>query len=91
MFLDFWCRQTMRSRIEPMKKIARMLRAHRELLLNYFKVTNEFSSGGVGGLNNKARATMRKSCGFRILRITELALYHTLGKLSEPALTHEFY
>jgi uncharacterized protein YndB with AHSA1/START domain len=26
----------MRSRIEPMKKIARTLRAHRELLLNYF-------------------------------------------------------
>jgi transposase len=37
MFLDFWCYQTMRSRIEPMKNIARMLRAHRELLLNYFK------------------------------------------------------
>jgi len=28
MFLDFWCYQTMRSRIEPMKKIARTLRAH---------------------------------------------------------------
>ena len=25
MFLDFWCSQTMRSRIEPMKKIARTL------------------------------------------------------------------
>ena len=32
-FLDFWCYQTMRSRIEPMKKIARTLRAHRPLLL----------------------------------------------------------
>src|SRR5437016_11904713 len=30
-FLDEWCRQTMRSRIEPMKKIARSLRQHREL------------------------------------------------------------
>jgi transposase len=35
-FLDEWCRQTMRSRIEPMKKIARSLRQHRELILNYF-------------------------------------------------------
>jgi transposase len=91
MFLDFWRRQTMRSRIEPMKKIARMLRAHRELLLNYFKAKKEFSSGGVEGLNNKAKVTMRKSYGFRTFRITELALYHTLGKLPEPALTHEFY
>jgi transposase len=33
MFLDFWCYQTMRSRIEPMKKIARTLRSHRPLLL----------------------------------------------------------
>ena len=31
-FLDEWCRQVMRSRIEPMKKIARSLRQHRELM-----------------------------------------------------------
>jgi transposase len=91
MFLDFWCHQTMRSRIEPMKKIARMLRAHRELLLNYFKAKKEFSSGIVEGFNNKAKVTMRKSYGFRTFRITELALYHALGKLPEPKLTHEFY
>jgi transposase len=30
-FLDEWCHQTMRSRIEPMKKIARFLRTHREI------------------------------------------------------------
>jgi transposase len=91
MFLDFWCGQTMRSRIEPMKKIARMLRAHRELLLNYFKAKKKFSSGIVEGFNNKAKVTMRKSYGFRTFRITELALYHALGKLPEPELTHEFY
>jgi hypothetical protein len=28
-----WCRAVMRSQIDPMKKIARMLRGHRELLL----------------------------------------------------------
>jgi transposase len=91
MFLDFWCGQTMRSRIEPMKKIARMLRAHRPLLLNYFKAKKEFSSGVVEGLNNKAKVTMRKSYGFRTFRILELALYHSLGKLPEPELTHEFF
>jgi len=30
---------------------------------------------------------MRKSYGFRTFRITELALYHALGKLPEPELT----
>jgi len=90
-FLDFWCYQTMRSRIEPMKTIAKMLRAHRELILNYFKAKKQFSSGVVEGLNNKAKVTMRKSYGFRTFRITELALYHSLGKLPEPNLTHEFF
>jgi len=27
-FLDAWCERAMRSRLEPMKKMARMLRAH---------------------------------------------------------------
>jgi transposase len=90
-FLDFWCREVMRSRIEPMKKVARMLRTHRELLLNYFKAKKEFSSGVIEGLNNKAKVTMRRSYGFRTYRILELALYHTLGKLPEPPVTHEFF
>ena len=79
MFLDFWCGQTMCSRIEPMKKIARMLRAHSPLLLNYFKAKKEFSSGMVEGLKNEAKLTMRKSYDFRTFRILELALYHSLG------------
>jgi transposase len=91
MFLDFWCFQTMRSRIEPMKKIARTLRKHRALILNYFKAKKELSSGVVEGLNNKAKVTMRKSYGFRTFRILELALYHSLGKLPEPELTHQFF
>jgi transposase len=91
MFLDFWCSQTMRSRIEPMKKIARTLRSHRALLLNYFKARKEFSSGVVEGMNNKAKVTMRRSYGFRTFRILELALYHSLAKLPEPQLTHEFF
>ena len=90
-FLDEWCRQTMRSRIEPMKKIARSLRNHRELILNYFRAQKLLSSGVVEGLNNKAKVTMRKSYGFRIYRVLELALYHSLGKLPEPELTHEFF
>ena len=51
-FLDQWCRQVMRSRIEPMKKIARSLRDHRELILNYFRAQKLLSSGVVEGLNS---------------------------------------
>ena len=90
-FLDQWCRQTMYSRIEPMKQVARTLRSHRELILNWFKAKKRFSSGIVEGLNNKAKLTMRKSYGFRSPEILEMALYHALGKLPEPELAHEFY
>ena len=68
-----------------------MLRAHRPLILNYFKAKKVISSGVVEGLNNKAKVTMRRSYGFRTFRVTELALYHALGKLPEPELTHRFY
>jgi len=90
-FLDEWCRQVLLSRIEPMKKIARCLRQHRELILNYFRAQKLLSSGVVEGLNNKAKVTMRKSYGFRTFHDLELALYHTLGKLPEPESTHDFF
>ena len=90
-FLDNWCRQTMRSKIDPMKKVAKTIRAHRELILNYFRARKEFSSGVIEGLNNKAKVTMRRSYGFRTFRVTELALYHSLGKLPEPEITHRFF
>ena len=83
-FLDRWCKRTMLSKIEPMKKVARMLRSHRELLLNWFRAKGTISSGAIEGLNNKLKVTTRKSYGFRTFRATEVALYHTLGALPEP-------
>jgi transposase len=90
-FLEVWCSRAMRSRIEPMKKVARMLRAHQDLLMNWFKAKGEISSGVVEGLNNKIRVVTRRSYGFRTYDAMEIALYHTLGKLPEPdVLTHRF-
>jgi transposase len=90
-FLDQWTTLVMRSRIEPMKKVAKTLRKHRDLILNYFRAKKQFSSGVIEGLNNKVKVTMRKSYGLRTFRITEIALYHALGKLPEPQMTHRFY
>ncbi|MEE9231253.1 MAG: ISL3 family transposase [Acidobacteriota bacterium] len=89
-FLDRWCTRTMRSQLEPMKKVARMLRNHRELILNWFRAKGSVSAGAVEGLNGKAKVTTRRSYGFRTFRAAEVALYHTLGKLPEPAVTHRF-
>lgn len=90
-FLDRWCTRTMRSRIEPMKRVARMLRRHRPLLLNWFRARGTVSAGAVEGLNNKLKLTTKKAYGFRTFRALEIALYHTLGHLPEPQATHRFY
>ncbi|MBI5628583.1 MAG: transposase, partial [Candidatus Rokubacteria bacterium] len=75
---------------EPMKEVARMLRTHRGLLLNWFRAKGTISSGAVEGFNNKAKLTTRKAYGFRTFRAIEIALYHTLGALPEPEPTHRF-
>jgi transposase len=89
-FLDEWCSRVMRSRLPPLKKVARSLRSHRELLLNWFRAKGTISSGIVEGFNNKAKLTMRKSYGFREYETIELALYHQLGSLPQPELAHRF-
>jgi transposase len=65
-FLDEWCTRAMRSKIEPMKKFVKMIRKHRELLMNWFR-SKGLSSGVVEGFNNKVKLTMRKGYGFRTI------------------------
>jgi transposase len=89
-FLERWCTKVMRSRIEPMKEIARMLRSHKELIKNWFKARHVISLGAVEGLNNKIKVVTRKSYGFKHAEVLEIALYHTLGKLPERESPHKF-
>ena len=89
-FLDTWCQDAMRSRIDPIKKMAHQFRRHRELILNYFHAKKAFSSGVVEGLNNKVKLTTRIHYGFRGDLTRETALYHALGALPEPDLGYKF-
>jgi transposase len=89
-FLDEWTRRVMRSRLEPMKKIARSVRSHRPLILNWFRARGQVSAGAVEGLNNKVKLVTRKSYGFRTAEVAKLALLHNLGQLPEPKRTHRF-
>jgi transposase len=92
-FLDYWTEQAMRSRLEPMRKVARMLRAREELLLNWFRAKGKISADTVEGLNNKIRVVTRRSYGFRTYEAMGIALYqlyHTLGRLPEPESAHSF-
>jgi transposase len=90
-FLGYWTWRALRSRIGPMQKVARTLRTHEELILNWFRAKGEISAAAVEGLNNKIRVVTRRSYGFRTYDAMEIALYHTLAKLPEPGeFTHRF-
>lgn len=90
-FLDAWCTRAMRSKIEPLKKQARSIRKHKQLILNWFRAKKQFNSGIVEGLNGKAKLTLRKSFGFRTFGALEIALYHQLGQLPQPEMSHKFF
>jgi len=89
--LKDWLNKAMRSKLPDLKKAAKRLRKHQDLLLNYFSAKERFSNGTVEGFNLKAKLTMRKAFGFRTFKTIEIALYHALGNLPEPKLCHNFY
>lgn len=89
-FLTHWCKKVMRSRLEPMKKVARSLREHMPLIMNWFKARGVISLGAVEGLNNKEKLIVRKAYGYRTYEAQETALYHAMGALPEPERAHRF-
>jgi transposase len=89
-FRDRWCTRAMRSRLDPMKAFTKTMRAHRQLILNWFVAKKEISRGVVEGLNANAKLAVRKARGFRSYVVLRIALYHQLGKLPEPEFTHRF-
>jgi len=89
-FLDRWCNTAMRSGIAPMKSKAKMLRSHRDLILNYFRAKKEYSSSIVEGFNTKVKLVTRKAFGYRKDDTIKIALFHALGRLPEPEHAHRF-
>jgi transposase len=92
-YLDGWITEALRSRLEPVKRVARSLRNHRPLILNWLRARaqNAFAAGATEGLNNKAKLSSKMAYGFRTRKHAEIALLHRLGSLPEPQwLAHRF-
>jgi len=87
-YLNRWFWWATHSRLKPMRDFAWMIRRHQDDVLNYFKVP--LDNGAVEGLNNKAKAISHRAYGYRTAETFKLALYHGMGKLPEPQLTHKF-
>ena len=73
-----------------MKAFVRTLRAHRQLLLNWFRAKKQISNGIAEAMNGNVKLALRKARGFRTLETLEIALYHQLGALPEPDYAHRF-
>jgi len=89
-YLRRWCKGAMRSRLAPLKKFVGAMRAHEDLLMNWFRAKKLFSSGAVEGMNRKVNLITRKAYGYRRYDVLKIALFHTLGYLPEPEITHKF-
>jgi len=87
-YLNQWFWWATHSRLKPMRDFAWMIRRHQDDILNYFKVP--IDNGAVEALNNKAKVISRRAYGYRTAETFKLALYHGMGNLPEPQLTHKF-
>ncbi len=78
----------MRARLPTLMSVAKMLRSHKPLLLNWFRARGEFSAGSIEGMNGKAKLTMRKVYGFKTFNVAKVALLQIPQKLPTPEVTH---
>jgi transposase len=78
-FFDQWYGWAIRSRLEPIKKVARMLRSRVDNILTYCK--HRITNGVAEGLNSKIMTIKRKACGFRNRQNFKTAIYFYCGGL----------
>ena len=72
----------MRSKLEPFKKFAQMLRSHLDGILAWTKA--RVSNGAVEGMNNKIKSISHRSFGFRTAENFIAAIYHCCAQLPLP-------
>ena len=79
-FFDTWYSWAIRSRLDPIKKVAKMLKNHLEGLLNYFdhRVTNAMSEG----FNSRIQSIKSAARGFRNFENYRIRILFYCGKLS---------
>lgn len=77
--LNQWCTNVMRSKVEPMKEVARMIRSHLEGIIAWAqtRVTNGF----LEALNGLFQAAKRKARGYGRLSTIRTVIFLIVGKL----------
>jgi transposase len=74
-----WCTNVMRSKVEPMKVVARMIRAHLEGIVTWART--RMTNGFLEALNGLFQAAKRKARGYRRLATIRTVIFLIAGKL----------
>ena len=79
LFLDKWLGWAKRSRLEPMKAVARTIQKHRDGILAWFD--SRISNGLIEGINSLVQAAKAKARGYRNTKTLKAVTYLVAGKL----------
>ena len=79
LILDHWYSWAIRSRLEPMKKVARTIKQHRDGILRWFN--SKIANGLIEGINTLVQAANAKARGYRSLRNLMAIIYLIAGKI----------
>lgn len=77
-----WLWRASHSRLEPFKKLARMLRAHLDGILVWSKL--RVSNGALEGMNNKVKVISHRAYGYRTSWTYMANIYHCCAGLPQP-------
>lgn len=84
-FFDSWYAWAIRSRLEPMKKVARMLKTRIDRIVTWFK--HPISNGPAEGFNSRIQSLKSNARGFRIFEHYRIRILFFCGKLNmNPAI-----
>ena len=79
LFFGKWVSWAKRSRLEPMKAVARTMEKHREGILAWFD--SRISNGLIEGINSLVQAAKAKARGYRNSKTLKAVTYMIAGKL----------
>jgi transposase len=77
--LNQWCTNVLRSKVEPMKEVARLIRKHFDGILAW--VTSRQTNGFLEAINGLFQAAKRKARGYVRFRTIRTVIFLIAGKL----------
>ncbi len=78
-YFEKWYGWAIRSRLDPVKKVARMCKAHVGNILTFF--VHRLTNGPIEGLNNKIQGLIKKAFGYRSKERFKNDIFFHLGGL----------